>query len=386
MSDIVIVSAARTPIGAYKGALAGVSAVDLGAAALRGAVARAGVAPDEIDEAIMGCVLPAGLGQGPARQAARRAGLPDATGCTTINKLCGSGMKALMVGHDLLKAGSAGLVLAGGMENMSDTPYLRGKQAREGDEARHLFVDALLDPDSGRLVGEFAQATADRHGLDRATLDAFALESLRRARAAAEAGVLEAEIVPLDVAGPDGRRMVRHDELPLRARAERIASLKSAFGGSGSLTAASASPIADGASALLLATAGDAARLGLRPRARIVAHATHSQAPETFAEAPLGALEKLLRKTGWRADEVDLYEINETFALVTLLAIRAFGLDPRRVNPFGGACAQGHPAGSTGARIVVTLLNGLAHHGLRRGVACLCLGGGEATALAVERL
>ncbi|WP_263144065.1 thiolase family protein [Pseudomonas sp. RIT-PI-AD] len=384
MSEILIISGARTPIGSYKGALAGLSAVELGTSVIRATLARAGIAAAEVDEVLLGCVLPAGVKQGPARQAALAAGLPASAGCTTINKLCGSGMKALMLAHDQLKAGSARMVIAGGMESMSNAPYLLHKGAKAGEPRPHLFVDALEDPGSGQVVGVFAQATADACGVDRAAMDAFTLESLRRARAAIQAGALDAEIVPLRVATRKGEVLVSQDEQPLGARAERIHSLKPAFAEGGSITAASASSIADGASALLLTTAAEAARHGVRPLARIVAHASHSQDPADFALAPLGALRNLFRKTGWRPDSVDLYEINETFALVTLLAIAEYGLDPARVNIYGGACAQGHPVGSTGARIVLTLINALRNTGGRRGMATLCLGGGEATALAVE--
>lgn len=391
MSEIVIVSAARTPMGGFQGSLSALSAPQLGAAAIRAAVERAGIAPAEVDEVIMGCVLAAALKQGPARQAALLAGLPAATGCTTINKLCGSGMKALMLAHDLLKAGTNTLMVAGGMESMSNAPYLLEK-ARAGlrmghaELKDHMFLDGLEDARTGRLMGSFAQETADRYGLNRAEMDAYAIESLRRAQAAIASGVLDAEIVPVTVTTRKGEVTVKDDEQPLTANLEKIPTLKPAFSKDGSITAANSSSISDGASALLLTTAAEATRRGLQPLARIVGHATQSQEPGEFTTAPVGALARLLAKTGWSKDEVDLFEINEAFAMVTMLAIREHGLDPARVNVYGGACAQGHPIGSTGSRIVVTLLNALRQRGGQRGIAALCIGGGEATAVAVELL
>lgn len=389
MSDIVIVSAVRTPMGGFQGSLSALTAPQLGAAALRAAVERAGIAPAEVDEVIMGCVLAAGLKQGPARQAALDAGLPPATGCTTINKLCGSGMKAVMLAHDLLKAGSNRVMLAGGMESMSNAPYILEK-ARSGlrmghaELKDHMFLDGLEDARSGRLMGSFAQDTADQYGLTREAMDAYAIESLRRAQAAIASGALAAEIVPITVSTRKGEVLVKDDEQPLNAAPDKIPGLKPAFKKDGSITAANSSSISDGASALLLMTAAEAARRGLQPLARIAGHATHSQAPGEFTLAPVGALSKLFAKTGWSKADVDLFEINEAFAMVTMLAIREHGLDPAKVNVFGGACAQGHPIGSTGSRIVVTLINALRRTGGRRGVAALCIGGGEATALAVE--
>lgn len=389
MSDIVIVSAARTPMGGFQGSLSALTAPQLGAAALRAAVERAGIAPAAVDEVIMGCVLAAGLKQGPARQAALDAGLPPATGCTTINKLCGSGMKAVMLAHDLLKAGSNRVMLAGGMESMSNAPYILEK-ARSGlrmghaELKDHMFLDGLEDARSGRLMGSFAQDTADQYGLTREAMDAYAIESLRRAQAAIASGALAAEIVPIKVSTRKGEVLVKDDEQPLNAAPDKIPGLKPAFKKDGSITAANSSSISDGASALLLMTAAEAARRGLQPLARIAGHATHSQAPGEFTLAPVGALSKLFAKTGWSKADVDLFEINEAFAMVTMLAIREHGLDPAKVNVFGGACAQGHPIGSTGSRIVVTLINALRRTGGRRGVAALCIGGGEATALAVE--
>ncbi|MCM2320616.1 MAG: acetyl-CoA C-acyltransferase [Pseudomonas sp.] len=391
MSEIVIVSAARTPMGGFQGSLSALTAPQLGAAAIRAAVQRAGIAPTDVQEVIMGCVLAAGLKQGPARQAALDAGLPAATGCTTINKLCGSGMKALMLAHDLLKAGTNTVMVAGGMESMSNAPYLLEK-ARSGlrmghaELKDHMFLDGLEDARSGRLMGTFAQGTADQYGITREAMDAYAIESLRRAQTAIHNGSLVAEIVPVSVTTRKGEVLVQDDEQPLNAMPDKIPSLKPAFSKDGTITAANSSSISDGASALLLMTAEEAKRRGLQPLARIVGHATQSQEPGEFTLAPVGALTRLFTKTGWSKDDVDLFEINEAFAMVTMLAMREHGLDHARVNVFGGACAQGHPIGSTGSRIVVTLINALRRTGGRRGVAALCIGGGEATALAVELL
>ncbi|SEI84104.1 acetyl-CoA C-acetyltransferase [Pseudomonas linyingensis] len=391
MSEIVIVSAARTPMGGFQGSLSALTAPQLGAAAIRVAVQRAGIAPTEVQEVIMGCVLAAGLKQGPARQAALDAGLPAATGCTTINKLCGSGMKALMLAHDLLKAGTNTVMVAGGMESMSNAPYVLEK-ARSGlrmghaELKDHMFLDGLEDARSGRLMGAFAQETADQYGISREAMDAYAIESLRRAQTAIQNGSLVAEIVPITVTTRKGEVVVQDDEQPLNAMPDKIPSLKPAFSKDGTITAANSSSISDGASALVLMTAEEAKRRGLQPLARIVGHATQSQEPGEFTLAPVGALTKLFAKTGWSKDDVDLFEINEAFAMVTMLAMREHHLDHARVNVFGGACAQGHPIGSTGSRIVVTLINALRRTGGRRGVAALCIGGGEATALAVELL
>ncbi|MCM2330785.1 MAG: acetyl-CoA C-acyltransferase [Pseudomonas sagittaria] len=391
MSEIVIVSAARTPMGGFQGSLAALSAPQLGAAAIRAAVERAGIAPAEVQEVIMGCVLAAGLKQGPARQAALDAGLPPATGCTTINKLCGSGMKAVMLAHDLLKAGTNTVMVAGGMESMSNAPYVLEK-ARSGlrmghaELKDHMFLDGLEDARSGRLMGAFAQETADQYGITREAMDAYAIESLRRAQAAIQNGSLVAEIVPVSVTTRKGDVLVKDDEQPLSAMPDKIPGLKPAFRKDGTITAANSSSISDGASALVLMTAEEARRRGLQPLARIVGHATQSQEPGEFTLAPVGALARLFKKTGWSKDDVDLFEINEAFAMVTMLAMREHGLEHAKVNVFGGACAQGHPIGSTGSRIVVTLINALRRTGGRRGVAALCIGGGEATALAVELL
>lgn len=389
MREIFIVGAARTPMGAFQGSLASLSAVELGSAAISAAVARAGVAPSGVQEVIMGCVLPAGLKQGPARQAALGAGLPSSAGATTINKLCGSGMKAVMLAHDLIRAGSGELMVAGGMESMSNAPYMQtrvraGLRMGHATLHDHMFLDGLEDAASGRLMGSFAQETADEQGIDRAQMDAYAMESLRRAQAAMSAGLLQEEIVALTVRDRHGERLVSEDEQPLNARIDKIPLLKPAFASNGSITAANASSISDGASALVLASAEQLAREQLQPLARIVGHSTHSQAPNEFTLAPIGAIERLLQKTGWSRNDVDLFEINEAFALVSMLAIRAHELDPARVNLYGGACAQGHPIGSTGSRLLVTLINALRQSGGKRGIAALCIGGGEATAVAIE--
>ena len=391
MSDnhIVIVSGARTPMGGFQGSLSSVPAVDLGALAIREAVSRAGLQPTDVEEVIMGCVLPAGLKQGPARQASLNAGLPAATGCTTINKLCGSGMKAVMLAHDLLKAGSNTVMVAGGMESMSNAPYLLekargGMRMGHGDIKDHMFLDGLEDARTGRLMGSFAQETADKHGITREEMDAYAIESLTRAKKAIDNGSLDSEIVPVTVTTRKGETVVKDDEQPHNANIDKIPGLRAAFGKDGTITAANASSISDGASALVLMTAAEAEKRGLKPLARIVGHATQSQDPSEFTTAPVGALRNLFDKTGWSKDEVDLFEINEAFAMVTMLAMREHGLDHAKVNIFGGACAQGHPVGSTGSRIIVTLINALQKTGGKRGVAALCIGGGEATAVAVE--
>tara|TARA_R110000868_G_scaffold85919_1_gene241335 strand:+ start:4619 stop:5794 length:1176 start_codon:yes stop_codon:yes gene_type:complete len=389
MSDIVIVSGARTPMGGFQGSLSSVAAVDLGAAAIAAAVERAGIAPADVQEVIMGCVLPAGLKQGPARQASLNAGLPAATGCTTINKLCGSGMKAVMQAFDSLKAGSNNVMIAGGMESMSNAPYLMtkaraGLRMGHGEIKDHMFLDGLEDARTGRLMGSFAQETADQYGFTREQMDAYAIESLRRAQAAIACGALDAEIVPVTVSGRKGDVLVKDDEQPLNANLEKIPGLKPAFRKDGTITAANASSISDGASALLLMTAEEAAKRGLKPLAKIVAHATQSQDPSEFTLAPVGSITNLLKKTGWDKAEVDLFEINEAFAMVTMLAMREHGLDHAKVNIYGGACAQGHPVGSTGSRIILTLINALKNTGGKRGIASLCIGGGEATAVAIE--
>lgn len=389
MSDIVIVSGARTPMGGFQGSLSSVPAVELGAIAIREAVARAGIQPGDVEEVIMGCVLPAGLKQGPARQAALGAGLPSAAGCTTVNKLCGSGMKAVMLAHDALKAGSNRVMVAGGMESMSNAPYIlekarTGLRMGHGEIKDHMFLDGLEDARTGRLMGSFAQETADQYGISREEMDAYAIESLKRAQNAISSGVLASEIVPVTVSSRKGEVLVKDDEQPLNANLEKIPTLKPAFRKDGTITAANASSISDGASALVLMTADEAAKRGLKPLAKIVAHATQSQDPSEFTIAPIGAMSTLLKKAGWDKNDVDLFEINEAFAMVTMLAMREHGLDHAKVNVYGGACAQGHPVGSTGSRIIVTLINALQRSGGKRGVASLCIGGGEATAVAIE--
>lgn len=390
-SEIVIVGAARTPMGALLGDFGAVPAPGLGAVAIKAALGRAGVAAERVDEVVMGCVLPAGQGQAPARQAALGAGLPVSVGCTTVNKMCGSGMKALMLAHDQLLAGSARLMVAGGMESMSLAPYLlpkarAGLRMGHGQLLDHMFFDGLEDAYEGGLMGSFAQRTADKFGIGREAMDDFAIRSLTRAQLAIAEGDFAEEIVPVEVAERQGSRRVDTDEQPGKARPDKIRTLKPAFAQDGTITAANSSSISDGAAALVVTTAEQAAALGLRPLARVLGHATHAQLPAEFTLAPIGAIDKLLDRLGWQASEVDLFEINEAFAVVALLAIRELGLDPARVNVNGGACALGHPIGASGARIVVTLLHALRRRGLRRGVAALCIGGGEATAVAVELL
>jgi acetyl-CoA C-acetyltransferase len=389
MSDIVIVSGVRTPMGGFQGSLSGVPAVELGAIAIREAVIRAGIVAGDVDEVIMGCVLPAGLKQGPARQAALNAGLPSAAGCTTVNKLCGSGMKAVMLAHDALKAGSNAVMVAGGMESMSNAPYIlekarTGLRMGHGEIKDHMFLDGLEDARTGRLMGSFAQETADAYGITREAMDAYAIESLKRAQNAIANGWLASEIVPVTVTSRKGEVLVKDDEQPLNANLEKIPTLKPAFRKDGSITAANASSISDGASAVVMMSAEEAARRGLQPLAKIVAHATQSQDPSEFCIAPIGAISNLLKKTGWDKADVDLFEINEAFAMVTMLAIREHDLDHAKVNIYGGACAQGHPVGSTGSRIIITLINALQRTGGKRGIAALCIGGGEATAVAIE--
>jgi acetyl-CoA C-acetyltransferase len=385
---IVIASAARTPMGGFQGTLKTLPAWSLGAAAIRAAVERAGVAPADVDEAIMGNVLPAGQGQAPARQAAIGAGLPEFTGCTTINKVCGSGMKAAMLAADSIAVGTNRIMVAGGMESMSNAPYLLPK-ARSGlrlghaEIKDHMFLDGLEDAyDRGRLMGTYAEDTAARYGYTREAQDRYAIASLARAQNAIRAGRFRREIVSVRTA----TSVVEEDEQPLRADPERIPQLKPAFRKDGTVTAANSSSISDGAAALILMSASEAERRGITPLARIVAHATHAQAPAWFSTAPVGAIGKLFQKTGWDAKSTDLFEINEAFAVVAMAAIDDLGLDGERVNVNGGACALGHPIGASGARIVVTLLHALEQHGLTRGIAALCIGGGEATAMAIERI
>jgi len=391
LSDpIVIVSAARTPMGGLQGDFATLSAAQLGAVAIKAALERSGLAADQIDEVIFGCVLPAGQGQAPARQAALGAGLPLAAGATTVNKMCGSGMRAAMFGHDMLLAGSVDAVMVGGMESMSNAPYLlpkarTGMRMGHGQVLDHMFLDGLEDAyEKGRLMGEFAEACATQYQFSREAQDAFAIESTRRARTANEDGSFDWEIAPVTVSSRKGEIVVKHDEQPAKANLDKIPTLKPAFAKNGTVTAANASSISDGAAALLLMRASKAASLGLTPLARIVGHSTFAQQPNLFTTAPVGALSKLFAKTGWRADQVDLYEINEAFAVVAMAAMVEHNLPHAKVNVHGGACALGHPIGASGARILVTLLAALRKYGGRRGVASLCIGGGEATAMAIE--
>ncbi|HEY8160721.1 MAG TPA: acetyl-CoA C-acyltransferase [Methylocystis sp.] len=388
--QVVIVGAARTPIGAFLGELAPVAATQLGARAIEAAVARANAPGDQIDECVMGCVLTAGLGQAPARQAALRAGLSVESGCVTVNKMCGSGMQAIMTAHDQLVAESADLVVAGGMESMSNAPHLLDR-ARSGlpigdFRARdHMFLDGLEDAyEKGRLMGSFAEDCATAYQFTRQMQDEFARASLLRAQKATREGVFDEEIAPIKLSGKADTTVV-HDELPGKANAETIGRLRPAFRADGSLTAANSSAISDGAAALVLTRMKNAERKGLTPRARILGHVTHAGPPGKFPTAPIAAIRKLLDKIAWRADDVDLYEINEAFAVVTMAAMRDLGLSHDKVNIHGGACALGHPIGASGARIVVTLLSALERYDLRRGVAALCIGGGEATAVAIER-
>jgi acetyl-CoA C-acetyltransferase len=389
---IVIVGAARTPMGGFQGDLAALSAPELGAAAIREALARAGVAADQVQEAIMGCVLPAGQGQAPARQASLGAGLPEGVGATTINKMCGSGMKAAMLAHDLILAGANDVMVAGGMESMTNAPYLLdrargGYRMGHGKVIDHMFLDGLEDAyDKGRLMGTFAEDTAQHYQFTREAQDEYAVGSLTRARKAVEDGTFDGEVVPVTVRTRKGEVKVTRDEQPLKAVPDKIGSLKPAFRADGTVTAANSSSISDGAAALVMMRRSEAERRGLRPLAVVLGHATHAQAPAWFTTAPVGAMTKLLEKVGWSAKDVDLWEINEAFAVVSMVAIHDMGLPRDQVNVHGGACALGHPIGASGARILVTLLNALERNGARRGVASLCIGGGEATAMAIERV
>lgn len=390
--NVVIVSGVRTPMGGFQGSLSPVSAPELGAISIAEAIRRAGLQPADVQEVIMGNVLPAGLKQGPARQAMRKAGLPDSTGATTINKLCGSGMKAAMFAHDSIKAGTNDVMVAGGMESMSNAPYLllnarKGYRMGPGDAPQdHMFLDGLEDAETGRLMGSFAQDMADQKGYTREEMDDYAIQSLKRAKSAIEQGLLKDEIIPVTVKSRKGDVVVEDDEQPFNANIEKIPSLRPAFKKDGTVTAANASSISDGASALVLMRESEAEKRGLKPLARIVAHSTQSQHPSEFTCAPVGAIETLFAKTGWTKDDVDLFEINEAFAMVAMMPIRELGLDPAKVNVHGGACAQGHPVGSTGSRLLVTLMHSLKHYGKHKGVAALCIGGGEATAMAIEML
>jgi len=387
--SIVIVGGARTAMGGFQGSLASSTAPELGAVVIRAAVERAGLQATDIQEVIMGCVLPAGLKQGPARQAMRKAGLPDTTAAVTINKLCGSGMKAVMQATDMLIATSADIVVAGGMESMTNAPYLLpkargGYRMGHGEIKDHMFFDGLEDAETGRLMGSFAQDTANTLNYTREQMDDFAIRSLKRAQTAITEGYFKDEIVPVVIKGRAGDVEVIQDEQPMNAKLDKIPTLKPAFAKDGTITAANASSISDGASALVLMRESTAKAKGLQPLARILATASNSQHPSEFTIAPVGAVQKVLDKTGWTAAEVDLWEINEAFAMVTMAAIDKYSLDPAKVNINGGACALGHPVGSTGSRIILTLIHALKRTGGKKGIATLCIGGGEATAVAIE--
>lgn len=388
---IVIASYARTPMGGFQGSLAGATATQLGAAAVRAAVERAGVAPETVDQILMGCVLPAGLGQAPARQAALGAGLPHKVQATTVNKMCGSGMQAAILAHGALSEGASDIVIAGGMESMSNAPYLLAKH-RAGARIGHdrvidsMYLDGLEDAyDTGKLMGAFAEETAAAYQFTRADMDAYAIESLTRARAAVEGGAFSREIVAVEIAGRKGVETVRDDEQPLKADPAKIPTLKAAFAKDGAITAANASSISDGAAALVMMRASTAERLGLNPIAMIAGYGAHAQAPGLFTTAPVPAMRQALKRAGWNIDDVDLFEVNEAFAVVAMIAMRELNIPRETLNVNGGACALGHPIGASGTRILATLLSALEARGEKRGLASLCIGGGEAVAMAVER-
>ena len=388
---VVIVAAKRTPIGAFQGALSGATATQLGAAAIKGVVDATGIDAADIDRVLMGCVLPAGLGQAPARQAALGAGVPEGVPCVTVNKMCGSGMETIILAHDMIKAGSAGIVVAGGLESMSNAPYLLPK-ARTGyrmghqEVLDHMFFDGLQDPYEGKMMGHFAQVTADKYGFSREEMDAFATESAVRAQRAVADGSFAGEIAPVIIKSRRGETVVDSDETPGNVSVDKIPTLRPAFAKDGTVTAATSSSISDGAAAVLMMTAAEADKRGLTPIARIVGHSAFAQEPAWFTTAPVYALKKLLDAQGWTPDDVDLFEINEAFAVVTMAAMKDVGISHDKVNVNGGACALGHPIGATGCRISVTLLHELAARGLTRGIATQCIGGGEATAVAYEIL
>jgi acetyl-CoA C-acetyltransferase len=387
---IVIVSAARTPMGAFQGELKGFAAPELGAAAIRAAVERAKIKPEDVQEVLMGCVLPAGQGQAPARQAALGAGLPLAVGCTTINKMCGSGMKAAMFAHDLLVSGSSEIIVAGGMESMTNAPYLLpkargGLRMGHGQVIDHMFYDGLEDAyEKGRLMGTFAEDCAQSYAFTRKQQDDFAIASLQRAQTANKDGSFAWEIAPMAIKAGKEEKFIELDEQPFKANFDKIPTLKPAFRKDGTVTAANSSSISDGAAALVMMRRSTAEKRGFAPLALVAGHATHAQEPALFTTAPVAAIRKLFERTGWTAGQVDLYEINEAFAVVTMAAMKEHGLPHDKVNVHGGACALGHPIGASGARILVTLIGALRKRGLRRGVASLCIGGGEATAMALE--
>lgn len=391
MSKIMIAAAARTPMGSFQGSLAGLTAPDLGAVVIQRVLEQTQIPAADIDEVIMGCVLPAGLKQAPARQAMRQAGLPDHVAATTINKVCGSGMKATMFAADAILAGSIQIAVVGGMESMTNSPYLlpkarSGYRMGHGQVLDHMFLDGLEDAYTGRAMGSFAQEMANQKGYTREQMDTFAIRSLTRAQHAITAGYFQSEIAPVTVATRKGDITVSEDENPGNAKIDKIPSLRPAFAKDGTITAANSSSISDGASALLITSEQQAEQRGLKVLAEIKGYTTHSQLPAEFTIAPVGAIEKLLKKIGWTAEEVDLWEINEAFAMVTMAAIDAFKLDSEKVNINGGACALGHPLGSSGSRIIVTLIHALKRLGKRKGIAALCIGGGEATAIAIELL
>lgn len=387
-NKVVIVGAKRTPIGSFQGQFATVSADELGAAAIRGALAEAGVKPEAVDDVLMGCVLPAGIGQAPARIASRKAGIPTSAGAVTINKACGSAMKTMQIGHDQILVGSSEIVVAGGMENMTLAPYLlpkarSGYRMGHGEVLDHMFWDGLQNPDDKLMMGVFGERCAEKYNFTREQQDAFAIASIERAVNAMESQFKD-EIAPVTVKTRHGETVISEDEEPPTCNIGKIPSLRAAFKKDGTVTAASSSKISDGAAATVLMSAAKAAELGIRPLATIVAHSTFSQDPEWFTTAPIGAIEKVLEKAGWSLDEVDLFEVNEAFATVTMAAMHELKIDHAKMNVNGGACALGHPIGASGARIVVTLINALRQRGLKKGVAALCIGGGEATALAIE--
>jgi acetyl-CoA C-acetyltransferase len=393
MNDpIVIVSAARTPMGGFQGDFASLACAQLGAVAIRAAVERAGIKPEQVEEVVMGCVLPAGQGQAPARQAALGAGLPHGTGCTTVNKMCGSGMRAAMFAHDMLAAGTNDILVAGGMESMTNAPYLLpkargGMRLGHGQVYDHMFLDGLEDAyQKGRLMGTFAEECADKYGFTRQAQDEFAIRSTTRAQQAINDGSFAWEVAPVTVAGRKGEVVIDRDEQPLKAQLDKIPSLKPAFRKDGTVTPANSSSISDGAAALVMMRRSTADKLGLKPLAVVVGQSTHAQEPGWFTTAPVGAMQKLFAKTGWSAGQVDFYEINEAFAVVTMAAMHDLKLPAEKVNIHGGACALGHPIGASGARILVTLIGALRKYGGKRGVASLCIGGGEATAMAIELL
>ena len=389
MSDVVIVGAKRTAIGSFLGQFTGTPTPTLGSAAIAGALAQSGLATGQVDEVIMGCVLPAGLGQAPARQAMRAAGIPDAAGATTVNKVCGSGMKAVMLAHDIIKAGSANAVIAGGMESMTNAPHLlngsrTGVRYGSAEFLDHMAYNGLTNPYYGKAMGIFGDAACAKYGYDRAAIDAFSAESARRAQAAQAAGAFAAEIVPVTVKTRKGEVVIDRDEEPGKIDLNKIPELRPAFGKDGVLTAASSSKISDGAAALVVMSAEAAAAAGAKPLARIVAHATHSQAPELFTTAPVAAVQSVLAKAGWNVADVDLFEVNEAFACVAMAPMSDLGIAHEKLNVNGGALALGHPIGCSGARLLVTLIHALQARGGKRGVASLCIGGGEATAMAIE--